>query len=488
MFPVPSEPASGRSQGVKHPAENHSKEGPVKRSRPTRQQLEVENRNLATRLAILMSQQRSPWLDHTDGLLEQQTTPACAKFSLLSLSPMVLLRTLEQPANDLASSNDVDPPTAKSEWSDRQDGNLSAAEDHDFGNTLLEDEMDNATLNKLLGLPTGCSHMEHYTCNTSPFGDSRLTSSLYLERAFLSQFTHSKVKYELQIVESLGHKLPFIAPTALVDAFNYFDRVGYRSLSPSLSCANSTENVASFRAAINVLHNYADASHVWRNAAFSYDSPSACQKGCRQYLSWEKITTQTMHHVRSMLLAWFKISTDFKGAVLLEDAKAYIALLTSKKPVQTINAFAPKFNHDDVDDVGPLPEGETRTKVVQTQLLFLRKALAVAENSVLPHPSPAQQQLFLNLDFYLSLRKLAPSRRCVNSLQGPGIDLSFGATNAGLFSLLIFRNISFNTEALRRVPDDVRQTQFQSLVEFKVYADHLEQLFLEEDKDFFCNR
>lgn len=489
--------------------------------------------------------------------------------------------------------------------------------------------------------------------NPSASHISGVAYRLYAERTFLSRFTPARMNYELQVAQSLNHRLPFIAPSVLVDAFDYLDSVDYTTPSPPTSSADSAETFTSFGNAVDVLRNYADASHVWRNAArqrimyseyfaFTYIShripedcrliaaqylkqPSTLQvedlgwlarltirvanqldlgqrveadsanyfassmlppttyrgprppKGLRSYMSPQEIIDQTPRHVTSILSTWFNIPSDFKAAAraalvselltnlgsgslllsitwkvyeqipswlfaedmpigrggtgarsiqfvdsqldlfrqtlsssdlanprslvfhllhdlkiayrtLLEDAKKYISTLVSKKSTRSIRAIAPGFDHRNVDDVGPLPAGGSRERLVQTQLLFLREALDIAEAPTLPYPSPAQRQLLSNLDFYLPLRELAPSRRCVNGFRGPGIDLPFGATNGGLFSLLIFRNISFNTEALRRVPDDVRQSRFHTLAEFQAYADRLEEIFPGEDIDFFCNR
>ncbi|KAI0683434.1 hypothetical protein BC835DRAFT_1423273 [Cytidiella melzeri] len=84
--------------------------------------------------------------------------------------------------------------------------------------------------------------------------------------------------------------------------------------------------------------------------------------------------------------------------------------------------------------------------------------------------SAAQELMYKKPDFLLPLREAAPSRSIMNNL----LDQTFAKTRAGLFSLLVFWYIHFNTEAFVQCPDNICQVQFRSPGE---YNDYLQALF-----------
>lgn len=86
-------------------------------------------------------------------------------------------------------------------------------------------------------------------------------------------------------------------------------------------------------------------------------------------------------------------------------------------------------------------------------------------------------------DFLIPLRELAPSRARMNS----GTSFKFLKTRQGLFSLLLFRSISYNSQAFLRCPSELRKVQFSDETEWLEYISDLEQAFPGEPDKFFCN-
>lgn len=68
-----------------------------------------------------------------------------------------------------------------------------------------------------------------------------------------------------------------------------------------------------------------------------------------------------------------------------------------------------------------------------------------------------------------------------------GLDTSFASTRAGLFSLLVFRQIHFNSKAFVSCPAELRKVKFTTLVEYKDYVASLYAHFPDEAPSFFCN-
>ncbi|KAI0336897.1 hypothetical protein BDW22DRAFT_1433756 [Trametopsis cervina] len=94
-----------------------------------------------------------------------------------------------------------------------------------------------------------------------------------------------------------------------------------------------------------------------------------------------------------------------------------------------------------------------------------------------------QQQMRDKADFLLPVRELAPSRKVMVD----GFDANFAKTRAGLFSFLIFRCISWNSEVFLSCPDHLRKLQFRSSQDWNVYFEGLKDHFGPRPDDFFCN-
>ncbi|KAI0683725.1 hypothetical protein BC835DRAFT_1310925 [Cytidiella melzeri] len=121
---------------------------------------------------------------------------------------------------------------------------------------------------------------------------------------------------------------------------------------------------------------------------------------------------------------------------------------------------------------------------------FLEDACVVATTPANGRTAPsdvsaAQGLMYKRPDFLLPLREAAPSCSILNNL----LDQTFARTWAGLFSLLVFRYIHFNTDAFVQCPDNIRQVQFRSLGEYNHYLQALFQKFSThpQDSKFFCN-
>lgn len=97
--------------------------------------------------------------------------------------------------------------------------------------------------------------------------------------------------------------------------------------------------------------------------------------------------------------------------------------------------------------------------------------------------TPSQTQLTSTPDALIPYREAAPSRARI--LEHGHFD--FFRTRAGFFSALVFRCISFNSEAFRSCPQSIIRFQFATLSEWHQYLDALCAIFPNEGPEFFCN-
>ncbi|KAI0083214.1 hypothetical protein BDY19DRAFT_998758 [Irpex rosettiformis] len=134
----------------------------------------------------------------------------------------------------------------------------------------------------------------------------------------------------------------------------------------------------------------------------------------------------------------------------------------------------------------PLPCGvyDRRRNVVE----LCRDTIAVLEHldgtKTLDLFTAPQQALFDNLDSRICAREFAPSRR----LMSKNVDKAFMRTRAGLFSALVFRNISFNTKAFLNCPNELAKFMFEDIDKWNEYIAALRNHFPNESEDFFCNK
>lgn len=104
-------------------------------------------------------------------------------------------------------------------------------------------------------------------------------------------------------------------------------------------------------------------------------------------------------------------------------------------------------------------------RVIRRVLPMLRDAKIVADqiassNSALDGLSEAQLIMFQESDSMLPLRKKALGRARMNA----AIDHAFAITPEGLFSMMVFRFVTFNSEAFIRAPADLQKVCTYSLL------------------------
>lgn len=99
-------------------------------------------------------------------------------------------------------------------------------------------------------------------------------------------------------------------------------------------------------------------------------------------------------------------------------------------------------------------------------VLFLRDAHAFLNRTPTTVLNRAQLALDNRSDYLMPLRESAYSRMIVND----AMDLAHAKTRSGLFSLLIFRGISFNTGCFTHTPPDLRKVSFLVLCACKTFT------------------
>lgn len=125
---------------------------------------------------------------------------------------------------------------------------------------------------------------------------------------------------------------------------------------------------------------------------------------------------------------------------------------------------------------------------IQCVILFLQDAWDVATYGSRDGASVPQQLLYSSDDQFMPLREMTFARRLIHSSFTPG----FLATSSGLFSLLVFRNVLYNSGALRQSPRHLQNLCFQSEDDFSRHFSALKAHFVDkpfnQNMDFYCNR
>lgn len=126
----------------------------------------------------------------------------------------------------------------------------------------------------------------------------------------------------------------------------------------------------------------------------------------------------------------------------------------------------------------------SRLDTVNRVVLFLQDTNEAARSLDATTGSDLQRYVRTNPDFLLPQREWSPSRCAVKDV----FTSAFCKTRAGLFSLLLFRLITYNTDALRQMPAPEKQVAFQNLEQWETYMDAVKARFPGRQPDFYCNR
>ena len=110
----------------------------------------------------------------------------------------------------------------------------------------------------------------------------------------------------------------------------------------------------------------------------------------------------------------------------------------------------PSLSWEGVPDVDFTPPSATDTQCSKV-VRFLRDARRLVTQTSSKRLSLAQTMMKERSDYFMPLRESSSSRSLVNLK----MDYARAKTASGLFSLLLYRGISYNTEAFARAPNDM---------------------------------
>lgn len=129
----------------------------------------------------------------------------------------------------------------------------------------------------------------------------------------------------------------------------------------------------------------------------------------------------------------------------------------------------------------PASEVDPSSRVVA----FLRDAYYAATHTDVSSMTKAQELIHKQSDHFQPIRELA----CSRTIMTKHLTLDFAKRLEGFFSLQLFRCILFNSGAFRDCPDNLRNVEFNSIMEFEGYIDALKLKFKEEKDNptYFCN-
>ena len=124
-----------------------------------------------------------------------------------------------------------------------------------------------------------------------------------------------------------------------------------------------------------------------------------------------------------------------------------------------------------------------RPRAVARTVHFLCYSLQLVQSPNNGSVNELQRWMTEEMDFRCPLRESAPSRAIVRS----HFTATTTPTVAGIFSALVFRLITYNSEALRRTDPTMRKVLFHDLLEWNDYMGYLRNAFEDQPEEFFCN-
>lgn len=181
------------------------------------------------------------------------------------------------------------------------------------------------------------------------------------------------------------------------------------------------------------------------------------------------------------------------GVASLEHPSAAAAKKAAKR---RRNILDPDYDAKAAMLEGPLPITLPRHIAIRTVLRLLRAGLAAATGPSGHNADPLVKKMVKESDVYQPLRELASSRSKINGRAGENLTKEIAQTPGGRFSLLLFRNVLFNTQYLTAPSngDDNPRVIFTDLEDFTQHVDNIrtQQLsHLDDDaarKRWFCNK
>ncbi|KAI0682478.1 hypothetical protein BC835DRAFT_1311499 [Cytidiella melzeri] len=136
----------------------------------------------------------------------------------------------------------------------------------------------------------------------------------------------------------------------------------------------------------------------------------------------------------------------------------------------------------------PTPQSLPTKETVRYMVSFIRDAYLLRScynGQTVANATPEQRRILTNIDLFMPLRDLAPSRRAMIL----GITPAVAKTKSGLFSLLVSRLITYNTHPITDSSNDDRQVLFADLDDFDAWLQRMRQKYNANKPDdaFFCN-
>ncbi|KAJ3553559.1 hypothetical protein NM688_g3547 [Phlebia brevispora] len=150
------------------------------------------------------------------------------------------------------------------------------------------------------------------------------------------------------------------------------------------------------------------------------------------------------------------------------------------------------FDAEAASGVGPQPLLPDSVRQIRSVKAFLMAALQVANDSkAVRKEGTLEAAIQRSLDKFQPLRHLGTSRTRINGRAGEHLDTGLARSRVGLFTLLVFHNVLFNSPYLlaEDIPNKDRRVIFTSPEDFRHHTQSLAtKRRLRDYENFFCNR
>lgn len=118
---------------------------------------------------------------------------------------------------------------------------------------------------------------------------------------------------------------------------------------------------------------------------------------------------------------------------------------------------------------------------------FLRDAIQAHRTPIPAAPSIIQRLILDNADHHSPFRELATARQRICRPHGPYASADLCHTRKGVFSILVYRGIVFNSSAFRNLPEDELQLTFESYADWETYINKMQAHHPNRGDSFWCN-
>lgn len=200
--------------------------------------------------------------------------------------------------------------------------------------------------------------------------------------------------------------------------------------------------------------------------------------------------SEAADHTTNAFLSLHKLKMAYRDLVDRVHYSLAAAVAPSAPKKRKTKVVDDDYDADKEAASGPVPE-RGDISLAPGRITRLLQEAACATKAPAAKSTPLQKRIAGNTDLLQPLREEGVSRTRINGRNGERLTSDHACTQAGFFSLLVFRNILYNTPYLHstKLTLSERRVLFSSPADFKKHMKTITTKHCIEDKEaYFCNR